>query len=71
MALFMISSIVTYIHHDLLEMYQLMGYPQAQIDQIQRTGLLEGNYLTWLTALFALPMFAYLLFIKRYFPAKS
>jgi hypothetical protein len=66
MVLFMVSALLTYAHHDIIEMYQLQGLPQAQIDQIQKTGLLTGNRMSWFTALFTLPFLGYLLFIKKY-----
>lgn len=70
MILFMASSLVTFAQHDLLEMYQLMGYPQAQIDQIQKSGLLTGSRMTWLMSFSILPFLAYLLFVKKYFRGK-
>jgi len=66
MVLFMVSALLTYAHHDIIEMYQKMGYPQAQIDQIQKTGLLTGHLMSWMTALWSLPFLGYLLFIKKY-----
>ena len=63
----MLSTILSFARHDLLEMYRLMDYPQAQIDQIQKSGLLEGNSLVWLMAFFMASFLGYLLFIKRYF----
>ena len=71
MILFMASSLVTFANHDMLEMYQLMGYPQAQIDQIQKTGLLTGNRMGWLMGLSAVPFLGYILFVKKYFRANS
>jgi hypothetical protein len=58
---------ITYARHDVMEMYQLMGYPAAQTEQIKKTGLLNGNYMMWMTGVFMAPFLAYLLFIKRYF----
>lgn len=66
MVLFMVSALLTYAHHDIIEMYQLQGLPQAQIDQIQKMGLFTGNRMSWFTALFTLPFLGYLLFIKKY-----
>ncbi len=66
MVLFLVSALLTYAHHDIIEMYQLQGLPQAQIDQIQKTGLMTGNHLSWFTALFTVPFLGYLLFIKKY-----
>jgi hypothetical protein len=66
MVLFMVSALLTYAHHDIIEMYQLQGLPQAQIDQIQKLGLFTGNRMSWFTALGSLPFVGYLLFIKKY-----
>ncbi|MEI7733696.1 MAG: hypothetical protein WCO56_29290 [Verrucomicrobiota bacterium] len=66
LVVFMASALLTYAHHDIVEMYQLMGYPQAQIDQIQKTGLLTGNRMNWLMSASMLPFLGYLLFIKKY-----
>jgi hypothetical protein len=64
--LFIVSALLTYAHHDVIELYQLQGLPQAQIDQITKTGLLAGNRMGWLTTLCSLPFLGYLLFIKKY-----
>ena len=66
MVLFTVSALLTYAHHDISELYQLQGLPQAQIDQIQKMGLFTGNRISWFTALFTLPFLGYLLFIKKY-----
>ena len=67
LVVFMVSALMTYANHDIIEMYQLMGYPQAQIDQIQKMGLFTGNRMGWFTALCSLPFLGYLMFIKKYF----
>ncbi|MCE0496569.1 MAG: hypothetical protein LV481_01295 [Methylacidiphilales bacterium] len=67
----MTSTLVTFAQHDLLEMYRLMDFPEAQIEQIQKTGLLEGHWMIWLMSFSMLPFLGYLLFIKRYFHRKS
>ncbi|MGP8202112.1 MAG: hypothetical protein ACLQU4_21705 [Limisphaerales bacterium] len=64
--LVMASSILTFARHDLTEMYHLMGYPEAQIEQIQKMGFLTGNYMGWFMSLCMLPFLGYLLFIKKY-----
>jgi hypothetical protein len=66
MVVFLASALLTYAHHDISEMYQLQGLPQAQIDQIQKMGLFTGNRLGWFSTLFTLPFVGYLLFIKKY-----
>lgn len=66
MALFMVSALLTYAHHDLIEMYRLQGMSQAQIDQIQKLGFFTSYHLAWFTTLFTAPFLGYLLFIKKY-----
>lgn len=66
MTLFLVSTLLTYSHHSIIEMYELQGLPQAQIDQIQKMGLFTGNRMGWFTVLFTLPFVGYLLFIKKY-----
>jgi len=64
------SALMTYPRHDMIEMYRLMGYPEAQIEQIQKIGLLTGNGMMWLTGCSMVPFLGYLLFIKRYLGRK-
>ncbi|MGB7767713.1 MAG: hypothetical protein WBN22_02535 [Verrucomicrobiia bacterium] len=71
MVVFMVSAVITYARHDIIEMYQLMGYPQAQIDQIQKTGLLTGNRMAWLTTFSMVPILGYILFVKKYLRGKA
>ncbi len=66
--LFSLSSLLTYMHHDLLEMYRLIGYPEAQIEQIQKGGLMTNS--RWLIGCSMVPYLGYLLFVKRYLPMK-
>ncbi len=66
MCVFMVSALLTHARHDVTEMYRLMGYPEAQIEQIQKSGLLVGNRMTWLTAFSMLPFLGYLFFIKKF-----
>jgi hypothetical protein len=66
----MASVLLTYAQHDLMEMYRLMGYPEAQIEQMQKSGLLVGNRMMWLMAFFMLPFLGYLLFIRKFLRRK-
>jgi hypothetical protein len=66
-----VSAVLTYARHDVIEIYQLMGYPQEQIDQIQKTGLLTGNRMTWITLFSIVPFLGYILFVKKYLRGKS
>ena len=71
MVLFTVSAVMTYTRHDMIEIYQLMGYPQEQIDQIQKTGLLTGNRMAWIMLFSMLPFLGYILFVKQYLRGKS
>jgi hypothetical protein len=65
--LFAVSGLLTFSRHDMMEMYQLMGYPQAQVDQIKKMGLFSGNNMAAMMAVCVLPFFIYLLFVKKIF----
>ena len=62
----MLSTLATFAQHDMMEMYRLMDYPQAQLDQIQKSGMLVGNRMAWIMSFSMLPFLGYLLFIKKY-----
>ena len=68
---FMVSAVLTYARHDIVEMYQLMGYPKTEIEQIQKTGLLTGNRMAWMMVFSMVPFLGYILFIKKYLRHKS
>jgi hypothetical protein len=67
---FFISNILTYARHDVTELYRLMGYPAAQIEQIQKVGLSTGNNMMWASLFSTLPLMGYLIFIERFFRRK-
>lgn len=71
--LFGVSGFVTYMRHDLIEVYRLMGYPETQIAQLQQLNVFHGPTLAWSTLAFTMPVVIYLLFIRRFFtrPAAS
>jgi len=64
------SALLTYPRHDIIEMYRLMGYPEAQIEQLQKFGMFTGNHMMWVTGLSLVPFLGFLLFIKRYLVGK-
>ncbi len=71
MSLYMVSTVMTFMRHDMVEMYQLMGYSQAQIDQVQQVGIFTGNNMAWLMLFFFVPFLGYLAYVKKYLPAKA
>jgi hypothetical protein len=71
MLLYGASSVMTFARHDMVEMYQAMGYTQAQIDQIQKTGLFTGNSMVWMMLVFFAPFLGYIVYVKQYLTAKE
>jgi hypothetical protein len=67
----LISALITYARHDVTEMYRLINYPEAQIEQIQKTGLMTRSALVGMTSAFMAVFVGYLVFIKRYFRTKG
>ncbi len=64
--LFSLSAIITYSVRDAADLYRQMNLPDDQIAQIQRSGVITGNHMAWVTGLGCSPMLIYLLLIKRY-----
>jgi hypothetical protein len=62
----MVSGLLTFARHEVVEMYELMNYSPAQIEQMQKTGFLQGNTMEWLMVYSVLPFLIYLLFIKKF-----
>ena len=62
-----ISCVLTYLHPDPEEMYQLMGIPQQHTAMVQQLGLFNRHMMAWSSIAFTLPFLGYLLFIRRYF----
>jgi hypothetical protein len=61
------SAWITFQRVDLLEMYRLMGYPAAQIEQMQRFNFFSGPTFAWWSLGAMLPVLGYLLWVKRFF----
>jgi hypothetical protein len=68
---FAVSGLLTFAQADLIELYEKMGYPQAQIDLMRQYNWMDGQTMMWISMLWILPILGYLLWIKRYFPKAS
>ncbi len=62
-----LSNIITFSHLDIMELYQKMGFPQAQIDLIRQQGLISSRFMVWNSLVWIAPMLGYLLWVKRFF----
>jgi hypothetical protein len=65
------SSVMTFSHIEMTELYQKMGYPEAQIDLIRRQGWLSGRLMLWNTILWFVPVLGYLVWAKGFFRSRS
>lgn len=69
--LFGISNVVTFARIDPREMYRLMGYSKAQLQQLQGLNILNSDWIACLSGLSILPILGYLLYVRRFFRESS
>ena len=50
-----------------MEMYRLMGYSETQLMQIQQFALLQHGGLFWSSVVGFVPVFGYLLYVRKFF----
>jgi hypothetical protein len=50
----------------MMDMFRLMNYPQAQLDLMQKSSFVTGNWMEWIIPVCMLPWLGYLLFIRKY-----
>lgn len=61
-----ISNAVTFSRIQLSTLYREMGYPEKQIEQIEKFGLFGPTQMVVWTLVFMAPIIGYLMFIKKY-----
>ena len=64
-----VSNAITFARVDVLELYQKLGYPEAQIELMKSQGLLVGGTFLWWTLGAMVPLLGYLFWVKRFFGA--
>ena len=65
--LWMLSAVVTFARVGLLPMYELMGFPQAQLAVLKHIGFLQGPLLAVAIAACWLPFLGYVIYTRKYF----
>lgn len=65
--LFGVSSFVTYARNDISVMYELMGLPASQIEQMRHLPGFSASGMNWIVIVTLVPMVAYLVAIRRFF----
>jgi MFS family permease len=63
----LVSAVLTFARIDLMDMYRLMGYPEQQIEQLQRFTYFTGRNMLVLMSMSSLPFLGFLLYVKKYF----
>ncbi len=61
-----VSALMTFARHDTVEMERLQGLPNAQIQQMQQSGFMNGEHMMWMMLFSTLLIYGYLIFIERY-----
>lgn len=70
MVLYWVSTVLTDLRYDFNDVYRLMGYSQAQLEQLQKFTVF-GQHMGWTSSLLMLPFIGYILFIRKYFLRRS
>lgn len=61
-----LSAVITFLRHDVAEIYGQMHYSEQQIAMIQRVGV-SSHTIIWVTMICAVPLIGYLLYIRKFF----
>jgi MFS family permease len=69
--LLMISSVLTFSRVDPIEMYRLMGYPEAQLAQIEKATVLGRRTMLLFMLVGTVPFLGYLLYLRKFFRQSS
>ncbi len=62
-----VSNLVTFARVDPRELYRLMGYSPAQLQQLQELNVLNSDLMACFSAVGILPMVVFLLYVRRFF----
>ena len=65
--LFGVSNMLTFSRIDITDMYRQMGYPEAQIKQLQDLHFNKQSWMVLASALGVLPLLGYLWYVRRFF----
>ncbi|HEY5791964.1 MAG TPA: hypothetical protein VIS74_01620, partial [Chthoniobacterales bacterium] len=65
---FVVSSAITYACADILEIYPKLGYSPEQVAQIAKFNFVKGALGVGFVVLWAVPVFGYLFYVRKFFP---
>ena len=60
---------VTFLRTDLMEMYEKMQMPAAQLEMMRKSGMIEqmSRWMPWMGLVGGVAWLGYLLYVRRYF----
>ena len=67
LVVFTISNVITFSRIDLMALYRTMGYPQDQLELLERVNIFTPAQIVGWSVVCVLPILGYLLFIKKHF----
>ena len=62
-----VSSIVTFSHVGMRELYEKMHVPEEQLEMMENTGILDTMNMPWMMGISCVVYLAYVLYVGRYF----
>ena len=66
--LLVVSHLITFSRHDVMELYRLMGYPPQQLAQLEKfSSVLSSTTMVWISLLFGVLFLGYMLQVKKHF----
>ncbi len=65
-----LSGAITFSRVDPMEMYRAMGFPEQQLEQMQKFNFMTSSLMIWASVLFAVAFVTYMLSVKKHFRAK-
>jgi len=65
--LWTLSAATTFSRIDPMEMYRAMGFPEQQLEQMQKFNFMTPSLMVWALVLFAVAFVAYMLSVKKHF----
>ena len=71
MILLSVSNGITFARVNIIEVYQKLGYSQAQLDLMQKQDWMGNSFMVWGCLLWLVPMVGYVIWTRRYFPTRS
>lgn len=62
-----LSGAITFSQIDPMEMYRAMGFPEQQLEQMQKFNFMTPSLMIWASVLFVVAFVAYMLSVKKHF----